>query len=126
MRSICAAWERGDFSSTEWAHPDIDYAIVGGLTPGSWKGVAGMADAARDALSPWEDFRIEVEEYRDVDGERVLVLWNFEGRGKASGLETGPLHATGAYVFQIRGDRVIRLAYYVNRAEALEAAGLKE
>jgi hypothetical protein len=38
-----------------------------------------------DALSAWEDFRIEVEEYREADGERVLVLWNFKGRGKASG-----------------------------------------
>jgi ketosteroid isomerase-like protein len=126
VRSICVAWERGDFTSVEWAHPEIDYAIVGGLTPGSWKGVAGMAEAARDALSPWETFRIEVEEYRELDGERVLVLWNSKGRGKASGLETEQLRPTGAYLFQTRGGKVIRLSYYVDPAEALEAVGLTE
>jgi ketosteroid isomerase-like protein len=28
VRSIFAAWERGDYSSVEWAHPEI-----GGLSP---------------------------------------------------------------------------------------------
>ena len=40
VRSIVAAWERGDFSSTEWADPEIDYVIVDGPTPGRWKGVS--------------------------------------------------------------------------------------
>jgi hypothetical protein len=126
VRSICAAWEDGDFTSVEWAHPEIDYAIVGGPAPGSWKGVAGMAEATRDALGPWETFRIEVEEYRELDGERVLVLWKFKGRGKASGLDTEELSPTGAYLFQIRGSKVIRLSYYADPARALEAAGLSE
>ena len=126
VRSICAAWQRGDFTSVKWAHPEIDYAIVGGPAPGSWTGVAGMAEATREALSPWETFRIEVEEYRELDGERVLVLWKFKGRGKASGLETEQLSPTGAYLFQIRGGKVIRLSYYADPAQALEAVGLSE
>ena len=37
-RSIFAAWERGDYSSTEWAHPEIEYVIADGPEPGSGKG----------------------------------------------------------------------------------------
>jgi ketosteroid isomerase-like protein len=28
VRSIYDAWGRGDFSSTEWAHPEIEYVVV--------------------------------------------------------------------------------------------------
>jgi hypothetical protein len=40
-RPIFAAFERGDFSSAEWAHPEIDYVVADGPLPGSWKGLAG-------------------------------------------------------------------------------------
>ena len=30
VRSIYAAWQRGDYSSAEWAHPEIEYGLVDG------------------------------------------------------------------------------------------------
>jgi ketosteroid isomerase-like protein len=97
VRSIYAAFERGDwFGSAEWAHPEIEFVIVDGPDPGRWTGIAAMAEAWRDVMSVLEDGRIEVNEYRELDDERVLVLVIFQGRGKTSVLEVGSQMATKA------------------------------
>src|SRR5262245_51159998 len=73
LRSIYAVWERGDYSSDEWADPEIETVIADGPTPGRWTGVAGAAACWSDFLNAWEEYRSEVEEYREIDDERVLV-----------------------------------------------------
>ncbi len=85
-----------------------------------------MTEATRDLMSAWKDFRIEVEEYRELDDKRILAVWDFKGRGKASGVEAPLMQATGAYLFEIGGGRVTSLAYYVNRKLALADLGLTE
>jgi hypothetical protein len=89
VRSILADWGRGDFSSAEWADPEIDFVIADGPTPGNWTGRAGLAEGWGGFLSAWEEWRGEADEYRELDDERVLVLLHASGRGKASGLEIG-------------------------------------
>ena len=123
VRSIYVDWERGDFAVVDWAHPDIEYWIVGGPEPGHWSGVRAMTERSREQLREFDDFRIEVDGCRELDGERVLVLWRFRGRGKASGLEPG---GTGTYLFHVRDGKVIRLTYYVHRDRALADLGLEE
>ena len=34
VRSIRAAWERGDYSSSAWADPQIEYVVADGPSPG--------------------------------------------------------------------------------------------
>jgi hypothetical protein len=87
VRAIFADWERGDFTSAEWADPDIEYEYA----DGPWPGVAGMAERVRAVLAAWRDLRIYVDEYRELDDERVLVLVRRSGRGRASGLELDEL-----------------------------------
>jgi len=44
VRSIYATWERGDyFTSTDWADPEIEFVVMGGLNPGALRGVAARA-----------------------------------------------------------------------------------
>ena len=123
VRSIYAAWERGDYSSTEWAHPDIEFVLADGPDPCSWRGRAGMAEGWRAFLGNWGDYRFEVEEYRALDAERILVLLRVSGRGRTSGLELGQVGAEGANLLHVRGGKVVRLALYFDRERALADLG---
>jgi hypothetical protein len=80
VRSLHEPLARGDFSSDEWAHPEVEFVIADGPSPGRWKGVAAATQAWQDFLSAWAEFRIEIDEYRELDGERVLALGHRTGR----------------------------------------------
>ena len=128
VRSIYAAWERGDYSSVEWAHPEIEYVILraAGLPSDNARGLTEMRDAARANIEVWAQLRIAAEEYREVDSERVLVLDDVSGRGKRSGLRIGEFGDGGAHLFHVRGGIVTRLVVYEDRDRALADLGLAE
>jgi hypothetical protein len=128
VRSIYAAWGRGDWSSAEWAHPQIEYVLADGPTPGTWIGLAGMSEGWGEWLRAWAHLRCEADEYRVLDDERVLVLAHFAGRGRASGLEIGEISSPGAggcaSLWHIRDGQVWRLVNYWERDGALADLGL--
>jgi ketosteroid isomerase-like protein len=125
VRSVFAAWEHGDFShSAEWAHPEIEFVIIDGPSPGSWTGLAGMAEGFRDFVSAWVEVHTEVDEYLELDEERVVVLVRFSGRGKKSGLELGQMRTKGAHLAHVRGGKVIKAVFYWDRERALADLGL--
>ena len=128
VRSISTPWERGDFGSIDWAHPEIEYVIADGPAPGSWKGIAGMAQGWTEFLRAWDEFRVKAEGYRELDGEHVLVLAHFSARGRTSGLEVRQFTTTkgGANLFNLRGGQVTRLVVYWDRARAFADLGLAE
>ena len=126
MRSIFADWERGDFSAAEWAHAEIEFVFADGPSPGTWKGLAAMRATMREYLSTWQNARLEAEEYRELDDDRLLVLNRPYGRGKTSGLDTSDIGATGAQVFYVRDGRVVRLVVYFDRDRALADLGLED
>ena len=125
-RSIYAGWERGDFSWVGWAHPEIEYVIVEGPAPGSWRGLAGLEEGGVGILSAWKGLRVEAEECRPLDDERVLVLTRLSGRGKTSGIELEQMQAKGADILQFRERRVKSFRLYWNRDHALADLGLSE
>jgi ketosteroid isomerase-like protein len=126
VRSIYAAWERGDWSSVNWAHSDIEFVIPDGPDAFSSTGAARMGDAWRVYLGAWEGYRIEADEFRELDSERVLVLSRYSGAGKASGLELAQMPASAAQLFHIREGKVTKLVGYNERARALADLGLAE
>jgi ketosteroid isomerase-like protein len=126
VRSIHAAWKRGDYSSADWADTEIEYVHADGPDSGTWKGLSGMAQGFRNLLSAWEEMRMEAEQFRELDAERVLVLFKFIARGKRSGLDAGQIRTEGAQLFHVRGRKVTRLVQYLDRANALADLGLSD
>ena len=129
VRSIYADWERGDWGSTRWAHPDIEYVMVeepAGST--THRGRTAMGEAWRAFLGAWVDYRLEPQEFRTLDHERVLVRVKAYGHGKASGVELSDATPgrAGANLFHIFGGMVVRLDAYFDWHHALADLGLEE
>ena len=125
VRSVCSEWERGEYRSNEWADSDIDFLFADGPAPGRWTGLAEMAEGWRAWLGGWEDFRQKAEEYRELDSERVLVLFRASGRGKTSRLNLKKMAGQGAGLFHVRRGKVIRFVIYLDREHALAELGLE-
>ena len=126
VRTICEEWSRGDYSRTDWQHPDVEFAIADGPHPGQWIGAGGVAEGWGDFLGAWKDFRQVPDAYREIDEHRVLVLFHFSGQGKTSGVAVEQMGTTAAGVFDIRGGKIARLTLYFDHRAALEAVGLRE
>jgi ketosteroid isomerase-like protein len=124
VRSIYVDWSRGDFSSSDWAHPEIEFEIVEAADSGRAKGRAEMAELWRSFLSAWRGLRAEAEEIRELDEGRVLVLARNSGIGRTSGLELEDALTRGANIFQIRDGKVTKLEIYSDRDRALADLGL--
>jgi ketosteroid isomerase-like protein len=124
VRSIYAAWGRGDFSSAEWADRNIEFGFADGPEPGRWTGPQQMAERYGEWLEGWKDFKAEPEELIVVDSTRILVFVHNSGRGRTSGFEME--QRSVANFFEIRGGKVTRLLLYWDRRTALGDVGLSE
>jgi ketosteroid isomerase-like protein len=122
-QEIFGAWERADFSSVEWADQAVEFKLQSGADESVHRGIEAMGQAWAEWLRAWDEFKVEANEFIDL-GDDVLVLVEFGGRGKASGVPTEAM--SGGCLFSFRDGRVIRLTTFTDPAGALEAAGLSE
>ena len=125
VRSVLAHWERGELLPAQWselADPEIEFVTVGGPEPSVHVGVEEAGPRIEAFLAAWEEYRVEAEEYRELDAERVLVLTRQSGRGRNSGVETTQERAS---VFHLRDAKVTRRVNYWARELALADLGLE-
>jgi ketosteroid isomerase-like protein len=66
----------------------------------------------------WESYRLEPEEVRDVDEERVLAIVREIARSRSSGLE---VESRWGYLMAIRDGLVVRVEAYRDADRAVEA-----
>jgi ketosteroid isomerase-like protein len=126
ISELLKAYERGGTEAAlKLVAPDFELTMPS-IYPGPNRVLHG-AEAARQALEEWidsfEDFRVETEELLDA-GDKVIAVVRESGRMRGS---TTRIDApfTAVFAFDEQG-RVARLDWFTNRAEALEAVGLRE
>jgi ketosteroid isomerase-like protein len=123
--SLTAFAERGLDAMVEFWDADIDWrAIVG--APDDVGEMHGP-EAVRRYLPDWIDIFDNVtnvpEELLDIGEDRVLAVQRATGRAKASGVETENRYAV---VYTLREGKIVRGREYMDRKQALEAAGQRE
>jgi ketosteroid isomerase-like protein len=119
------AINRGDVEGAlSYADPDgeLHSAIVGAAEGNVYRGHDGFRRWYADVMQSFEELTTELTEFRDL-GEVVVAFGHIRARGRESGLELDT--ATG-WVFTVRNGKVVRAQGYLNREDALKAAGLRE
>jgi hypothetical protein len=118
------AWQRGDFAA---ALSDLDENV-------EWRDQVAIPGAAvhrgREAvrrhfeqwLDAWKEIDYTAEEVLDP-GNCVVVMIRRRGKGARSGAE---VNDRVTYVYTVSGDKIVRFEAFADKAEALEAVGLRE
>jgi uncharacterized protein len=125
VRDHFEATNEGDFprAMTHYAD-DVELVVHGGfLETGTFKGSEEVGRWFGDWFRSFQrGYHFELEETTDL-GHAVFVMASHGGRGRASGAE---VQGTAAYIYRLREGKIARVEMYPTRAEALEAAELRE
>ena len=93
------------------------------LQSGTFTGRDAVGNWFGDWLATFEPgYRFEIEEARDLGGV-ILLVATHQGRGRSSGAE---VRGQTGYLYTVRRGKIARVELFVDRAAALEAAGLSK
>jgi uncharacterized protein len=108
----------------EYFDPDIVWdTSASGLPAASiYHGHEGVRRFFRDWLAPWKNYEIEYREYIDA-GDAVVTVFSQAGTGRGSGIRS---ERDFFGVWELKDSKVVRFRLFESRAQALEAAGLRE
>jgi hypothetical protein len=106
------------------AAPELESVMVGPNPSfrSEYRGVNGLVEGWSDWLSPYESFRMEVEDVIE-SGDVVVVCVRQFGTPMGGGPE---VEAEGAAVWWLRDGRLARAEFHLDREAGLRAAGLTD
>jgi ketosteroid isomerase-like protein len=103
---------------------EIEWIPITALLDGrTYRGPEGVRRWVDDIKRDWAVYEIRWKEGRDLGDGRVLAFGVWDCLGRRGGVELSVDQA--AWLIELRGDKLIRLQTFVDRSEALEAAGLQ-
>jgi ketosteroid isomerase-like protein len=129
IQTLFEAFRRRDVKTMEsLMAPEVEwdatrFAVMVPDLVGVYRGAEGTQRFWRTWLSSWKDLVFE-HEFRDVGDEVVALIRNQRQWGRHSGIETEvPPYA---WVYTVRGGKVVRACFYPDHQSGLKAAGLSE
>jgi ketosteroid isomerase-like protein len=104
------------------AHPDVECVMFGPdpRFPIEARGVQAFIEAWRDWLSPFDRWRVELENVIELDDRVVTLVHQF---AQPPGSEAEVENAGGAVWFMREG-RLSRVEFHLDRQAALRAGGV--
>jgi ketosteroid isomerase-like protein len=121
------AYNRGDIDATlEELDPEVEWrpllqVLVGGEAT-VYRGHEGVRELFRDFDETFTELQAEQSEFRDL-GEQVVAIGHIRARGRESGAST---ETAIVWLLEFRNGKAIRIREYLDPADALEAARLRE
>lgn len=88
-----------------------------------FRGHDGLRKLFRDWHEAWGEIEYSYEELIDAGEDTVISVVRRHARGRASGVD---VEHPFALLWTVRDGRVVRVEWYLSRAEAFEAAGLSK
>jgi|SRR5687768_4555777 len=125
VRRQYAAVNEGDFAHAMSYYSD-DVELVtqpGDFRAGTFQGREAVGRWFGDWFNSFRDSRFDIEEVQALPGGAVLLVADFAGRGRTSGVA---VRGKVVWVYRLQGGKVARVEGYASRDEAVEAVGLRE
>jgi ketosteroid isomerase-like protein len=104
-----------------YLHPNVEWKTA--LTGITYRGYNDLARGFDQLVDAAQNYGIEVQEVSDLGGSQVLVVVEAAMRGRATDID---VKAGIFVVVTVRNGLITRMDEYLERADALEAAGLSE
>jgi ketosteroid isomerase-like protein len=121
VREIVEKWNAGDPAALlERVDPDTElHSRLGSIRGRPYTGLDGFQEWLSDIREHFSDFRIVVEEMREVKPGRVFATGQVEFRGAGSDL---PWTQETAWLLDIDGERLRQMRIFTDQEEGRRAA----
>ena len=126
VRGSLKAFAHGGIDAmAEYWDPDINWRAIEGAPDdvGEMHGRAAMRRYIQEWVDMFDDITNVPEEILDLGDDRVLAVQHVTGRAKGSGIETELRYAV---VYTLRDGKIVRAREYIDRQQAVEAAGVRD
>ena len=123
-RGFIDAYNRRDFDAAVASFdPDVDWVLPERQKSDSCRGPDEVRRFWEGIDETFDELRLQPQEFVDA-GDRVATRLRHYGRGKGSGIEID--EELYHQVVTFRAGKMVRIEYFGDWAEALEAAGLRD